>query len=622
VRRATSWRNLPLLGLLLISSSAYSLAAEGGEDLQVELVVDRPRPAADDVVQVTYVFRGTSSAGAIKIPPGLPLKNLTSVWGPATSTQIQFINGNIQRSVSLTWRLKPAGAGSAEIGETTWSVGDKTLKATPYLLEVGPPRRGPGQLSRGSEEDDPTAAGGPRPFGAAFPAPRAPQGARARQEPLVIYLASPDRTTAYVGEEIVLHYELITQVDISGMEYVDPPKFQGVWAEDLEKPDKPEARRDTYEGQQVTRFTLLKKAVAPLAPGTVTIPPATVRLAVRMAADPFVDPFSFMRPSFVERSTKPVTIKVLPIPGDPGFKGPVGRFDLHASVDRNRIPSGEAVTLKVKMSGSGNLRTAAEPPQLEIRGARVYPPTSKNSTTRTSGRPLAQAEWSYVIVPSAPGDFTVPPVGMKVFDPVEKRIVEKSTQPFHVFVEGSAPSPASAGRSPSSEGSAETIPAPDRPVVAGASTDSVPLSPATPTPTIDFQNRTVTIPLWALLGIPAAIAFCGGAWLFVRKRDRAGSGPEGALAPVSGEPKERAAARIERGLRSLLHRRWGIAENSATGPLLEALESAGVAAELREETRILLEEIEFLRFAPQLGEYDDRIALARERAARLFRRLA
>jgi hypothetical protein len=445
-----------------------------------------------------------------------------------------------------------------------------------------------------------------------------------------VYLVTPDRTTAYVGEEVVLHYELITQVDISGLEYVEAPKFQGVWAEDLEKPDKPEPHRDTYEGQPVTRFTLMKKALAPLAPGTVTIPPATVRLAVRMAGDPFVDPFAFMRPTMLERSTKPIALKVLPIPGRSDFKGPVGRFDLGASVDRPRIAAGEAVTLKVKMTGSGNLRTAVDAPRLEIASARVYPPTAKTGSTRTAGRPVAQAEWTYVVVPSGPGDFSIPPVRIEVFDPAEKRIVEKSTAPIHVFVEGTAVAQATQGAA-AAGGAAETRPAaeaaphaggrpaaPAAPAAADLSARSAATEPARP---VDLRTG-VTIPLWALAGVPAALLVGGGAAIAVRRRVRSRGELASALSPEAGETKERAAGRIDRALRQMLVRRWGIPESAVPSAVLEALESAGVSATIREEVRTLQADLDFLRFAPQLGEYGREIDEARKQALRVFRQLS
>ena len=611
--------------LAFAAALLVSLPARGTDEvLPPDVVVDQPRPGAGEKIRVTYVFRG--SKGQIRPPAHLPLKNLEELAGPGSSTQVTMINMDVTKTVSFTWLLKPLSPGQGEIGETMWNVGDRPVKGHPYVVEIGPPRRTAGASSGAApSEEDPFAL--PRPFGPAFPAPRIPRDARPRQEPLVAYLVTPDRTTAYVGEEIVLHYELITQADISGLEYVDPPKFQGVWAEDLEKPEKPEPHRDIYEGQPVTRFTLLKKGVAPLAPGTLTIPPATVRLAVRMAADPFVDPFSFMRPTLLERSTKPVSIKVLPIPGHADFKGPVGKFDLHASVDRNRIAGGEAVTLKVKMTGTGNLRTSADPPHLEIPGARVYSPTAKNSTSRAAGHAVAQAEWSYVIVPGSAGDFTIPPVRIQVFDPAEKRVVDKTTAPLNVFVEGTGA--LAAQNTPAAKGgAAETVPAaepappaahPALPASAAVQATSPAVAPSTHT--VDFKSGTVTLPLWVLLGIPVGLIVAGGTVVAVRKRLRSRGEIADVLRGGSDEPKERAAGRIERALRVLLQRRWGIPETAPASAILEALESAGVSADVREGVRLLLSELDFLRFAPQLGEYGNEIDEARKQAAKVFRQL-
>jgi hypothetical protein len=286
------------------------------------------------------------------------------------------------------------------------------------------------------------------------------------------------------------------------------------------------------------------------------------------------------------------------------------------------------VTLKVKMSGSGNLRTAVEPPALEIPGARVYPPTVKNSSTRNAGRPAAQSDWTYVIVPTTPGDLTIPSLKVAVFDPSEKRVVEKATEPLHVFVEGAAAAHAADARS----GSAETVPAPEPKAPAAAVADAGPAAraagppartaPAQPsTLSVDLSGGTVTIPLWALAGIPAFLLAAGGTALAVRKRFRARGEVASAISGEAGEPKERAAARIDRALRQLIQKRYGIPETAPASAILEGLETAGVPEEVRDGVRTLMAELDFLRFAPQLGEYGDKIDEARRQAAWVLRRL-
>jgi hypothetical protein len=161
-----------LLAAALFVPAAFSLAA-AQEEPEVQVLVDNPRPAADDVVRLTYAFSGPGVGGSLRAPAELPLTNLVVVGGPNTSTQISFINGQLSRSSSLTYFLRPAGPGPAEIGEATFRLGEKELKAGAYLLEVGTARRPPGAgPAAPAEEADPFGRRTLRP-GPAAPAPSA-----------------------------------------------------------------------------------------------------------------------------------------------------------------------------------------------------------------------------------------------------------------------------------------------------------------------------------------------------------------------------------------------------------------------------------------------------------------
>lgn len=594
-----------LLAAALCATSPLPLAAAQVEP-EVQVHVDNPRPAADDVVRLTYAFTGPGVGGNLRAPAELPLTNLVVVGGPNTATQFSFINGQFSRSSSLTWFLRPSGPGPAEIGETTFRVGEKEVTAGAYLLEVGPARRPPGvgPASPRAEED---------PFGRMPLRPGTRRAAVDRDppalEPLVAFVTTPSRETAYVGEEVTITYELVTEAEPQGIEYVEAPQFPGLWAEDLERPERPQGRRDTWEGRPVARYTLLRKAVSGLTPGTVTIPPARIRIGVRLALDPFGDPFSVLRPRVLERETRPLTLKVLPIPGRADFRGPVGQFGVTASVDRKTVPVGEAVTLKVRLSGSGNLRTATETPRVAIPGVKVYPPSSRNLPARGAAKGGASAEWDFVLVPSEPGPLVLPPVAFEVFDTTEKRIVLRQSESIHLRVE---PAPAEAV---AAAGALPTAP----PGAGGGSeaTTTLPGLPPTPTPAPsvrELAQQTVAVPLWALLAVPGLLVAAGGAALALRRRAHALGPAEALLVPEPGETKERAAARVERAVREHLARRTGAGETVSSSALIDELASRGVAPALREELRQLLAQADFLRFAPQLGDYGDEIARLREKA--------
>ena len=333
-------RRTALLTATLSLAAAFGAGvAHAADELSAQVLVDNPRPAADDVVRLTYTFSGSGLGGTLRLPASLPLKNLTLAGGPSRSEQMSFVNGVFSRSLSLTYFLRPQGPGPAEIGEVSFGFDEKTVKAASYLLEVGP-ARGRGGAAPEPGDDDPIAQFFRRRDATSI-RPAGPGASQAR--PLLEFRVTPDKTTAYVGEEITLHYELLTQADVQGLEYLEPPRFPGCWAEDLEKPEKPTGHRDVVDGRTVMRFTLLKKLVSGLNPGIVNIPEAKIRTSVRSSADPFGDPFGFFpRPQVTDLVTRPLSLRILPIPGDPAFRGPVGRFDLSAKLDRTRVAPGEA----------------------------------------------------------------------------------------------------------------------------------------------------------------------------------------------------------------------------------------------------------------------------------------
>lgn len=616
-----------LVGPLLIALLAPStVRAEG--DLQVEVFVDRSRPSADEVIRLTYKFTGPVG-GTVRAPSPMPLKNLVVAGGPSTSDEVSYINGVFKHSLGLTYYLRPQGPGPAEVGETTWTIGDKITKAPSYLLEVGPPR---GRRAQSPDQEEDPLERMIRPGPGIGSGNLRPDGRR--EAPILEFRATPDKTSAYVGEEVTIHYELISSLELQGLEYVEPPKFPGFWAEDLERPERPTGRRDVVEGRVVMRFTLLKKLVSGLGPGSLTIPPTKVRTTVRSAADPFADPFSFLwRPQVVELETKPITLKVLPIPGDKPFRGPVGRFDLSAKVDRARVNVGESVTLRVRLSGAGNLRTATDPPSVSIPSVRLYPPTVKSDSGK-AGKPATYTEWEYVLVPSAAGVVTIPPVSVEVFDPAEKRIVTKKTAAIAIVAEGGpAPAPkeaADAAATPASTiaGSpADTDAKTEMPPLEGSSPSSLSKKSASSAPaggekaSLDLKRGTVTIPLWAVAALPVALLGAFGGMFLVQRRRRVKAAFRDALAPEPDETKERVAARIDRALRLWLTRRYGLSEGASLAQVKETLAAARLPEELRTGLQGLLEDLDFLRFAPQLGDYADKIRDVRERAGWLLPRL-
>ncbi len=255
---------------LVLAALATALAVPAplgaSDEPAVQVSVDKPRPAADEMVRLTYTFTGSGLSGASQVPP-IPLKNLAIAGGPFRSDQVSFVNGVFSRTLSITWMLRPIGPGPAEIGEVAFGFGDKTVKAPSYLLDVGPPRpAGAAQRPQPqeSEPEDPLAQFFRRREEMMEPPRRPRRAGRSSSSG-----SPPTRRRPTSARRSRWTYELLTQADVQGLEYLEPPKFPGLWAEDLEKPDPPRGPARRRGRPTVMRFTLLKKVVSGLTPGTV-----------------------------------------------------------------------------------------------------------------------------------------------------------------------------------------------------------------------------------------------------------------------------------------------------------------------------------------------------------------
>ena len=82
------------------------------------------------------------------------------------------------------------------------------------------------------------------------------------------------------------------------------------------------------------------------------------------------------------------------------------------------------------------------------------------------------------------------------------------------------------------------------------------------------------------------------------------------------------AVRIEEAWRDLLQSRWGVPREAPPSRWRELLAGQGVEAEALDELDLLIEDLQYLRFAPQLSTTDALRADALARCRRLLRRLS
>ncbi len=570
--RGSSARGLLAALLLLVPGVAWAQFTLRSE-------VDAHKVGVRDQVQLTLTVAGSGAPDEIPLPP---LVNLEVVAGPFQSTQVSIVNGRMSQSRSLSYVLQPRAAGKAEVGVVR--AGDQSAPAIAIEVVAGSMR------SREPQRQDPF---GRDPFGDPLEEFFGRRRGRA-EAPRLLMEAQPSRTLLHVGEPLVLTYWLYTQTSVGDLQFKEAPQYSGFWVEDLERDKSPPSGEPaSVDGQSYRRFPVLKKLLFPTKAGTLTIPATPFRIG--LARTGFFD-----AGGTVERATKPVTITVEPLPDAPGFSGAVGRFRATASLDRDAVPLGEAATLRFRVDGTGNLKWVERGPEVSLAGAKVFPPQAKSDLRTTASGIAGSRTWEFVVVPETSGAIEIPPLAFSYFDPVAAKIVSAETAPLALRALGGT---VAAGVQAAPLSSA-----------AARATGSLPLrSDLDPSTSGALGRRRLA----ALVGL--VLLLHAGLWGAGMLRGNAGS----AAGRSASSRSVRAALRdLERAGREAMSKEQAAslvekALDEAFGGIADADESERARA-----VRALLDDVRFVRYAPQLGDYSDKVRDLAARAAEAVRRWA
>lgn len=425
-----------------------------------------------------------------------------------------------------------------------------------------------------------------------------------------------------MGQQVTLTYRIFTQLDITGLELADSPTYPGFWVEELKVDPNPVGRRAVRDGEEFTEFTVIKKALFPTRSGRLEIPPLTFSLGVRMSGgDPFQSLF-FGTGQTLYRKSPPRFLEVVPLPeqGRPeSFSGAVGRFRLTVSPDRQEARVNDAIVLKVRVDGEGNVRPVgplALPPLADFK---AYDPKVEEKSVAEGDRLRGSKVWDFVLLPLAPGPQEIPPIEFSYFDPQSGRYHTLRSSPIRLRV---------------ARADAENGP----PLAAVAPREVKPLRAdirhlmPTPARLSDASPRLVRSPAFALaLALPALGNALLGAWRWRRERYEADQGTlrrRRALRAAKRALARAAAAgdgsgaefyeSIARAVRQYVADKLG---RSAAGLSLEeierALERAGAPHADRARLRGCLEACDRGRFTPVSGRPKARLELLEQARAAL-----
>lgn len=453
-----------LLTTLLMLLSLTGLWAQG---VEFSAEASSTQVSTGEPFRITFSINNASHVSDFQ-PPSF---NGFEVLSQQQSQSTSIINGKVSQSISFVYIIQASSQGRFTVGGATARVDGNKLQSNPITITV---KKG---AANNQQNNSPNTAqpAAPNPFSFQRPEPEIqnqPGILRNGENPMekikknVFIKVDVDKTNVFVGQQITATYKLYTRLTTSS-QVTKVPSFTGFSSHDLkiQNPTQPDIER--INGVPFRVFTIRKTMLFPLQTGDLELDPAEIDNTVRLyqiekrktggspfddmlndpmlkdafGSDPFFqDAFGGSNVTYHDYDytlkSKPVTIHVKPLPEtdkNDAFSGAVGDFTINAAVDKNKLSTDDAVTLKVTISGTGNI-TMLNAPKVDFPSDfDSYDPkiTDKVNNSDPFG---GSRTFEYVLMPQASGHFTIPPVKFAYFNPTEDRYKTISTAAFNLDV--------------------------------------------------------------------------------------------------------------------------------------------------------------------------------------------
>jgi hypothetical protein len=572
--------------------------------LTVQLSADRTRVGVGDVFSVTVAMTIEDGADVpdpdLKLPPGFDVISSRS----STFTSISIVNGAVSqtRSVNVVSTVRGNKEGAFTLGPATMTTGGRTMRSQAIRIDV----------LKGLSKSRTTAQ----------PSQDAVSTDQLRESEENLFIkATLDQKTVYVGEQILLSYDLYSRYRIQNPRFGVVPSYTGFWAEKVFEASRLEQRPEVVNGKSFNKSRLKQIALFPTVPGTqkleqmefvCDVPIRSRRRSVFDVDDFFSwDPF---RSRQVTVRAPDLEIEVLSLPGGAPdeFSGGVGIFRISATPSLTSVTQGDPVTVNVVVSGKGNLHGVGEPTRPGTTDFKFYDPKG-SVVTRVEGTVLAgEKAFEYVTIPTSSGEVTLPPFRFAYFDPKKERYQVLKTQPIVMSVTpGEKTQQVTLMTAPS--GSAVQVVGED---IRYIKADVFALENHA-----SYLHQSGVF--WSLQLVPLVCLFV--AWQF-RKRQLVLAGDVGLARKLRsrGEAKKRLSgarslvesdgvsfyAEIRRALSAFLADRVNLDIQELTAAQArKALEEQAVTASVIESVVSVLDACDFARFAPGAGGTEDRVTL-------------
>ena len=360
------------------------------------------------------------------------------LMGPSRSSQLSIINGTKTSSITYTYILRAGKEGTYTIPPATIVAEGKSMESKSVTVKVLPPDEDEGQGSASSSGNGNRQQGSAA-SGTGAAASSSQNGQVSDKE--LFLVASTNKTKVYEQEAILLTYKVYTTVDLRELDG-KIPDLKGFHMQEVELPANKSFSLESYKGKNYKTVVWQQFVLFPQQTGILEIPPVeyegTIYQQVR-SADPldffFNGGSSYVKVQKTLRTPK-LTIEVSPLPaGKPAsYYGGVGEFSISSDISTQELKENEAVTVRLIISGTGNMKLLKTPEVLFPSDFEVYDPKVDNNFKLKTNGLSGNKAIEYLAIPRHAGDYEIPGVEFTYFDTKSKEYKTLTTPSYNLKV--------------------------------------------------------------------------------------------------------------------------------------------------------------------------------------------
>lgn len=410
--------------IILIALIAYSTQAFADK---VSFTASAP-----DAVVVGDQFRLSYTVTTQKVKDfrAPSIKGFDVLMGPSRSQQssTQIVNGNVTStsSITFTYILMANTAGEYTIGGASIVADSNQMVSNSVKIKVLP--------------QDQNSNGGQGGSSA-----HSSSGTSVSDQDLFI-TATASKTNVFEQEAFVLTYKIYTRESNLQLNNAKLPDFKGFHSQEIEMTTNARWTPEHYRGRNYYTTVYRQFVLFPQQSGKLYIDPAQFQMTIGkpvQSDDPF-DAFFNGGSNVIEIkksiATPKIAINVSPLPaGKPAdFSGGVGEFTVSSSINSQELKTNDAITIKLVISGTGNLKLISNPEIKFPEDFEVYDPKVDNQVRLTREGLTGNRVIEYLAIPRHAGTYKIPGISFSYFDIRSKSYKTLKTEEYVVNIEKGA----------------------------------------------------------------------------------------------------------------------------------------------------------------------------------------